>query len=142
MKIRLDDDEPVEIGLIALIDCIFFLLMFFMVTTSFKQQDELQKRSKELHVNLPTAAVSLDARQAAPAPLVITIDARGNFAVDGQGLSVQGLQDRLRKEAQAQPARTVRIDGDRSTPYQYIVHVIDLCEFEGLNSVSLRAKPS
>ena len=140
MKIRFEDDEPVEIGLIALIDCIFFLLMFFMVATSFKQQDA-QKRTKDLHVNLPTASVSFDAAQAAPAPLVITIDSRGNFAVDGRLLSVQALQDRLRKEAQAQPGRAVRIDGDRSTPYQYIVHVLDLCEFEGLNRVSLRAKP-
>jgi biopolymer transport protein ExbD len=38
MRIELGDDEPPEIGLIALIDCIFFLLMFFMVATSFKQK--------------------------------------------------------------------------------------------------------
>ena len=140
MRIRFEEDEPVEIGLIALIDCIFFLLMFFMVATSFKQLDT-QKRSKELHVTLPTAAVSFDARQAAAQPLVITIDARGSFAVDGEVLSVQGLEDRLRREAQAQPGRAVRIDGDRSTPYQYIVHVIDLCEFNGLDHVSLHARP-
>ncbi|MBV8501767.1 MAG: biopolymer transporter ExbD [Paucibacter sp.] len=140
MKIRLEDEEPVEIGLIALIDCIFFLLMFFMVATSFKQQDA-QKRAKELHVTLPTAAVSFDAAQAGTVPLVITIDARGSFAVDGQGVSIQALRERLHREAQTQPGRTVRIDGDRSTPYQYIVHVIDLCEFEGLRQVSLRARP-
>ena len=36
MRIELGEDEYPEIGLIALIDCIFFLLMFFMVATSFK----------------------------------------------------------------------------------------------------------
>jgi hypothetical protein len=40
---------PHQIGLIALIDCIFFLLMFFMVATSFKQQD-VQKKAKDLVV--------------------------------------------------------------------------------------------
>ena len=140
MKIRFEDEEPVEIGLIALIDCIFFLLMFFMVATSFKQQDT-QKRSQQLHILLPTASATFDAGQALPTPLVITVDARGDIAVDGQVQTVQALHDRLRKEALAQPGRAVRIDGDRSTPYQYIVHVIDLCEFEGLTHVSLRTQP-
>ena len=140
MKIHFEDDEPVEIGLIALIDCIFFLLMFFMVATSFKQQDT-QKRSKELHIQLPTASATFDAQQAVPMPLVITVDARGDIAVDGQIQTVQALHDRLRKEALAQPGRAVRIDGDRGTPYQDIVHVIDLCEFEGFTRVSLRTKP-
>ena len=39
MRIDLGDDEQPEIGLIALIDCIFFLLMYFMVATSFRHPD-------------------------------------------------------------------------------------------------------
>jgi biopolymer transport protein ExbD len=39
MRISLGEDEAPEIGLIALIDCIFFLLMFIMVATSFIHPD-------------------------------------------------------------------------------------------------------
>jgi biopolymer transport protein ExbD len=35
----------------------------------------------------------------------------------------------------------VRIDGDRRTPYQHIVHVLDLCQFEGLTQVSMHTRP-
>ena len=59
MRISFDKDEEPEIGLIALIDCIFFLLMFFMVATSFKHQDE-GKPLMELPIQLPRSAVSLD----------------------------------------------------------------------------------
>jgi biopolymer transport protein ExbD len=140
MRIDLGDDEVPEIGLIALIDCIFFLLMFFMVATSFKQQDT-QRKTKDLPIILPTATATLVAKQAAPDPLVIGVDARGGFTVDGQALSLQSLHDRLRAEAAAQPTRPVRIDGDKRAAYQHVVHVLDLCQFEGLTQVAMRTKP-
>ncbi len=142
MRIDLGDDEVPEIGLIALIDCIFFLLMFFMVATSFKQQDT-QRKTKDLPISLPTATANLVASKQAPPldPLVIGVDARGGFSVDGQATSLQALHDRLRSEAAAQPARPVRIDGDRRAAYQHIVHVLDLCQFEGLTQVAMRTRP-
>ena len=70
MRIDLGEDEQPEIGLIALIDCIFFLLMFFMVATSFKQQAG-EKPQKELPVTLPAAQMSLDRVGAGKPPLVV-----------------------------------------------------------------------
>ena len=77
MRIDLGQDEEPEIGLIALIDCIFFLLMFFMVATSFQSKAE-GKPQKAIAVTLPDAAVSFDAKTAAPDPIVIGVDVRGN----------------------------------------------------------------
>lgn len=141
MRIDLGHDEEPEIGLIALIDCIFFLLMFFMVATSFKQQDG-QKKEKDIPVLLPASQASLVKAEAAPTePLVLTIDAQGAVYIDKRKLSLQTLHDRLRDEAAKNPARPIRLDGDRRTPYQHIVHVLDLCQFEGLTQVSLRTRP-
>jgi biopolymer transport protein ExbD len=134
-----ENDEP-EIGLIALIDCIFFLLMFFMVATSFKQQD-VQKKAKDLAVELPTASATLSPQEAGADPLVITVDARGQVAVDGRRVTLQALHDRLREQAAQNRARPVRIDGDKRVAYQHIVHVLDLCQFEGLTQVSMRTRP-
>ncbi|MFC3147949.1 ExbD/TolR family protein [Piscinibacterium candidicorallinum] len=138
MRIDLGHDEEPEIGLIALIDCIFFLLMFFMVATSFKQVDQARKE-KELAIQLPQATATLVAAQAAKAaPLVITLNAQGSVFIDNTPLSLQALHDRLREEAARNPARPIRLDGDRRTPYQHIVRVLDLAQFEGLTQVSLR----
>lgn len=139
MRIDLGDDEQPEIGLIALIDCIFFLLMFFMVATSFKQQTEAEKR-KELPLVLPTASASLVAAQASAEPLVVAVDRNGRFFVDGEPIGTQALHDRLRREAQANPARTVRVDGDRAAAYQHIVHVLDLCQLAGLTHIAMHTR--
>ena len=140
MRIDLGDEAEPEIGLIALIDCIFFLLMFFMVATSFKQQD-VQKKAKDLVVQLPSASATLSSREAGADPLVITVDARGQIAVAGQRVTLQMLHDRLREQAAIDRTRPVRIDGDKRVAYQHIVHVVDLCQFEGLTQVSMRTRP-
>ena len=139
MRISLDADEEPEIGLIALIDCIFFLLMFFMVATSFKQPVG-EKPQKELPVTLPTAQMSLDRVGAGAPPLTIGVDKIGKLYLDVSGVSVQGLHDRLKQEAASNPGRPIRIDGDEMARYQDIVHVLDLCQFDGFTKISMHTR--
>jgi biopolymer transport protein ExbD len=139
MRIKLGEDEAPEIGLIALIDCIFFLLMFFMVATSFKQTKS-EKPLKELPVVLPAAQMSLDRQLAAPTALAIGVDKRGKFYLDGDQVSVQQLHERLKTEAAKNPGRPIRIDGDEMARYQDIVHVLDLCQFEGFTKISMHTR--
>jgi biopolymer transport protein ExbD len=139
MRIDLGHDEAPEIGLIPLIDCIFFLLMFFMVATSFKQ-DKPEKPQKELPVVLPAAQASLDVARAAPVPLVLAVDHKGRVYVGDERVTVQGLHDVLKREAARDPQRRIRIDGDEQVPYQHIVRVLDLCQFEGFTNISLHTR--
>jgi biopolymer transport protein ExbD len=139
VRIDLGEDEQPEIGLIALIDCIFFLLMYFMVATSFKQPDAA-KPDKELPIVLPTAQVSLDRATAGPAPLVIGVDSGGALYIGRDKVSTQAMHDLLKREAARDPARPVRIDGDQSARYQDIVHVLELCQFEGFTRISMHTR--
>jgi biopolymer transport protein ExbD len=139
MRIELGEDEQPEIGLIALIDCIFFLLMFFMVATSFKQQVG-EKPKTELPITLPAAQMSLDRASASAPPLAIGVDKSGKLYLDGSKVSVRVLHERLRQEAASHPGRSIRIDGDATARYQDIVHVLDLCQFEGFTKISLRTR--
>jgi len=138
-KIDLGEDETPEIGLIALIDCIFFLLMFFMVATSFKHQAD-GKPQKELMVRLPESAVSLDKAQAAPDPVVLGVDAKGHLYWGNEPVSRDELRARLHAQALQDPSRPVRIDGDTLTPYQEIIHLMDLCQFEGMTRIGMHAR--
>ncbi|KQQ32943.1 hypothetical protein ASF61_12680 [Duganella sp. Leaf126] len=139
MRIDLVDDEQPEIGLIALIDCIFFLLMYFMIATSFKQPDAA-KQDKELPVVLPTAQVSLDRATASTAPLVLGVDRSGALYVEGRQVTTQGMLDRLKAEAALHPQRPIRIDGDQSARYQDIVRVLEMCQFEGFTRLSMHTR--
>jgi biopolymer transport protein ExbD len=139
MRINLGDDEQPEIGLIALIDCIFFLLMFFMVATSFKKADE-QKKIKELPISLPAAAASLERSEAIQSPLVIGVDKEGNFYFGGAKRTTQQLHDVLKLEAAKNNKRLVRVEGDKNTSYNNIIHVLDLCELEGFTNIAMRTR--
>ena len=139
MRIKAQEEEQPEIGLIALIDCIFFLLMFFMMATSFKRTDEV-KPVLELPVTLPTAQVSFERAQAGAAPLAIGVDKDGQLYLNNKSVSTQTLHDALKKEAAANPGRPIRIDGDQATSYQHIIHVLELCQFEGFTKISMHAR--
>jgi biopolymer transport protein ExbD len=139
MRIKLGEEEAPEIGLIALIDCIFFLLMFFMVATSFKQPSN-PKKQPELPITLPASQASLERGGAGAAPLVIGVDQSGQLFLDGAPVSTQMLHGRLKIEAAADPARRIRIDGDQLAKYQDIVHVLDLCQFERLTNISMHTR--
>lgn len=139
MRVDLSDHEEPEIGLVAMIDCIFFLLMFFMLATTFKQQEDM-KRQKELQVQLPTAEASVVRSGAAIDALVIGVDRDGALFVDSKPVTVQQLHTILAHEADVRPGRRIRIDGDRSTPYQNIVRVLDLCQLDGLTNVAMHTR--
>jgi biopolymer transport protein ExbD len=139
MRIELGDEEQPEIGLIALIDCIFFLLMFFMVATTFKQIDT-NKKEKELPIILPASAAALNRLDAVAPPLVIGVDKDGKFFYDAEPISPSALLEKLHKEAALNPARQVRIDGDQRTPYRHIVQALDLCQFARLTNIAMHTK--
>ena len=139
MRIDIGEEEPPEISLIALIDCIFFLLMFFMVATSFQKQAE-GKAQRQLPIALPQSAAALDKAEAGASPVVIGVDVKGGVYWGREPVTTVELRDRLHAEAQKDPDRAVRIDGDTQVPYQEVVHLLDLCQFEGLTHISMRTR--
>ena len=98
MRIDVGEEEQPEISLIALIDCIFFLLMFFMVATSFQKQAE-GKAQKQLPITLPESAVSLDKSTADPSPVVIGVDVKGGVYWGREPVTTVQLRERLHANA-------------------------------------------
>lgn len=139
MRINLGEDEQPEIGLIALIDCIFFLLMFFMVATSFKQQSEIQQQS-QLSVVLPEASAGLSGGSSATQVFAIAIDKKGNLFWDGESISIKKLQDKLKEYGEKNEQTLIEINGDEAASYKDIVSVIDNCQFEGLTNIALHTR--
>ena len=75
MRINLDDDESIEPSMAPLLDCIFLLLIFFLVATSFQQQKiEENPELQQLSIQLPDSAAAMSVAAGLPEPLVIAID--------------------------------------------------------------------
>ena len=139
MRINLGEDEQPEIGLIALIDCIFFLLMCFMVSTSFSQQTATQGQ-RELSVVLPEASANLDSTTSVEKIITISVDKKGGLFLQGESISTTKLQDYLKSVGRENKQTLIELAGDESVSYKHIIGVIDLCQFEGLTNIALQTR--
>lgn len=139
MKIDLPGQEGDEINLAPLIDCVFLLLIFFMVATTFDRSERPAVPIQELLIELPRASASIETDGLA-APVVISVDDRGRYAFDGEPVGVQGLHEKLKALAAADPQRRLRIDGDKDVAYQHVAHVLDVCQFVGLENIGARTR--
>ncbi len=90
MRVKFEDDEQVEVQMAPLIDCVFLLLIFFLVATTLKKID------KELPLDLPVAAASVS-KQVIDKMTIVSIDKDGNFYLGsdpvGQGYLAKKLHE-------------------------------------------------
>lgn len=133
-----EEDEAPEVNLAPLIDCVFLLLIFFLLTSSMQKiDDDKLKAVQQLFVELPESAAASTAPAQAE-PLVIAVDAAGRFYVGEERVGIEKLHQVLRAATATRPK--VRIEGDKHAEFEHIARVIDLCQFEGLRDISLRTR--
>ena len=123
--------------LIPMIDCMLVIIIFFLVATT------LKNKQQELQLELPDARAALTVVQP-PDVFVIGVDKAGQVFLGGDSFMEPVDNDRLHRElhqlAQVSPNRKVRIDADRNARFEDVVHVMDLCGFEGLHNLGLHTR--
>ena len=130
MPVKITDDEPVEVQMTSLIDCVFLLLIFFLVSS------QMKKVEKELPIELPMAAATVPAK-ASPQLTTVSVDKYGELFVNSQPVGGEGLRAKLREAARTNPDMRIRINGDIYAPFRAIVQVLDTCQGEGLTIVGI-----
>lgn len=130
---------PLEITLTPMIDVVFLLLIFFMVTTTFNQQAELK-------INLPEATgANTDAVEKM---ITLTIDAEGTYFISGEdGLPHQLINqnNETLKRALIQAAGNSRkipfiISADGKTPHQAVITALDIASGLGFSRITFATK--
>lgn len=120
MKFRRKVREPVDINLAPLIDVVFILLLFFVVTTTFTRETQLK-------VDLPEA-VSGNPPQAEERTLEILIGADSSFALNGRQLArhdLNSLMAALQQESQGDASLPLVISADGKAPHQAVIIAMD-----------------
>ena len=136
-KRRLQDEH--SINLTPLIDVVFLLLIFFMVTTTFSRETRLQ-------VNLPEAEAETLATQSERLEIVVSRD--GSFALNGQTLvngRVETLLRGLVLESDGNLDLPVIIVADSQASHQSVVTAMDAIGQAGFTRLSIatqRSEPS
>jgi biopolymer transport protein ExbD len=108
----------VSINLTPLIDVVFLLLIFFMVSTSFSELTQLV-------VDLPEAEGS---PASADNGLLLTVDAVGNMTLSGESVpnDARGLSAALRQQLSGNTDIPLTLSADAMTPHQYVVTAMDV----------------
>lgn len=119
MNLRPAPKEAADINLTPLIDVVFLLLIFFMVSTTFD-------RDSELSIELPAAAAELQKRR--PDSIEVAIDVQGRFYVNGRPLlntQSKTLRQALQSAAGDSESPPIIISADAKTPHQAVVQIMD-----------------
>lgn len=131
MNFQKRDEEEVGVNLTPLIDVVFILLLFFMVTTTFN-------RHSELRIDLPEASTESQPEQ--QKQLEIAIDATGTYYVNGTQMintKAETLLLALRKAIGNDKEVPVSIRADAKTPHQSVITAMDAASKLGLTKMSI-----
>ena len=132
MNLRPDRrDERVDVNLTPLIDVVFLLLIFFMVSTTFD-------RHAKLKVELPEASASTE--QKLEEPVVLSIDAKGNYFINDRQVvntTLETLKTALQKTVADKKDVSLELRADAKTPHQSVVRAMDAASQLGLTRLSI-----
>lgn len=121
MKFRKEKKESVSVNLTPLIDVVFLLLIFFMVSTSFTQETFLQIDLPEASAE-PAAGVNIDG-------MTLSVSQSGNYAVNGRVLTSSSrdvLEEGLKREANGDFSQRLIIIADAQATHQSVVTAMDI----------------
>ncbi|MCA9654191.1 MAG: biopolymer transporter ExbD [Myxococcales bacterium] len=116
------------VELTPLIDIVFQLLIFFLLTTTFQNNPSFK-------VKLPKAN-NTDVRQE-PKAVTVTVSADGKLEIDGKVVDDAELEARLCNAANADSTTSVNIRADAATEHQYVVKVMDVAKSCGLERLGI-----
>jgi biopolymer transport protein ExbD len=120
-----------EINITPLLDLAFVLLIIFVITTPLLEQG--------LNLQLPKGGV-VDRPLEQSDIRTVDVSAQGAYVYRGQTLDLAQIEQVLLTESQANPNLVVRIRADKTTPFDPVFQLTDLCAQQGLQ-VSLRSEP-
>ncbi|MGC6565317.1 MAG: ExbD/TolR family protein [Akkermansiaceae bacterium] len=131
MRFRKRHQPDAEVSMGPLIDCVFLLLIFFLVATMYKKKD------RDIDIVPPESSSAIkippDDDQ-----LVIGVTEFGETYLQGDPISKTSLHSELRDIGTTDPSRQIRLDAHYSAPFEKVVEVLDICKFRGLTNVGIR----
>jgi biopolymer transport protein ExbD len=125
-----DNDEP-DVNLTPLIDVVFLLLIFFMVSTTFEHQSRIK-------IDLPEASAAPTSQE--DESLEILIDAQGRYFIGDQQVvntTAKTLKSAISKAVGEREGLAVTIRADAETPHQAVITALDVTSQLGLTHISL-----
>ncbi len=126
MNFRRNLPDEVELNITPLIDVVFLLLIFFMVSTSFDHKSEM-------NITLPDA--SREVAKPAPDTITVSIDADAHVYVNREALAdgqLSTIKEKLYDLSADLDDPPIVINADKAAPYQMVIRTMDAARQLGL----------
>lgn len=127
MRYRNQEEKEGQIDISPLIDMVFILLIFFMVTTTFV-------KDMKLELSRPQAA---SASAASTKSTRVFIDQFGDIYVDNQPVRIYSLQSKLRDMLRVSTDKSILVVTDENVPAKRVIEVVDQCRLSGATDVGV-----
>ncbi|NVK25151.1 MAG: biopolymer transporter ExbD [Gammaproteobacteria bacterium] len=129
-KQRFRDDEDAAIDMTPMLDIVFIMLIFFIVTTSFVKEAGID-------VLKPKAS---NASQKPSANIFIAIKPNGNVWMDKREVDIERVAANIERMLAEQPTDTVIIQADKEAKHGVVVKVMDAIKSAGIEKISIAAE--
>lgn len=127
MRRRVKQNPNSDIDISPLIDMVFILLIFFMVSTTFV-------KDMKVDIERPGAASAVSASTKS---LRVSIDPNSNILINGNPVRSWMVQSRVREFLETSDAKSVLVVTDRRVPSEKLVEVVDQCRLGGATEVGV-----
>lgn len=127
MRYQENEELDRQIDMSPLIDMVFILLIFFMVTTTFV-------KDMKLDLNRPSASSGAPASSKSTR---VFIDKFGDVYLDNQSVRLYSLQSKLRDLLRSSTEKSVLVVTDESVPAKRVLEVVDQIKLSGATDVGV-----
>ena len=135
MRIRSSSTESSEvINMTSLLDVLFILIIFFLVTTTFKQLED--DRRVELPVDQRNQAMANKAGDV----VKINIRKSGAYVIMGKPVTEEMVEKTMEDAVGKRPEVKVMIRVDKETMHLYLANVLSICKFVGVKDTHIMVK--
>ncbi len=118
-------------NLMPLIDMVFLLLIFFLVATTFHQEE------REIAAQLPGAAREINPMSAPPKQLIVNILHDGTMKVSGKTVTYEQISAMLTRVARDEPERDVMVRADKRSIHKHFAWVVAEARQRGIKEVKI-----
>ena len=127
-------EEEMQVNLNPLIDCVFLLIIFFLVATSFIKMEQ------DLTIHLPVQSRELKVKTPPARPIVVNVrhisGGQAYYHVENERMSLAALTVNLSRARARNRDQAVVIRGDRRVKWEHVAAVMGCCGQAGITKVS------
>lgn len=124
-----------SITVVSLIDILAILLIFFIVTTTFRE------KLPQLQINLPESKSAATTTSEPKKSILLQIKGVDQIRLDDKPVTAASLPSAIREVQKANPGCSITMQADKEAPFGTVVSVLDALQEAGVKNIPAVAKP-